>query len=67
MECRKEFNLKNGCNCTEKGCPNSGICCECIRHHREHNELPACYFNKETEATYNRSIENFIKIWQAKH
>ena len=60
MECKREKNL-TGCTCTEMSCPNHGVCCECIRHHRKNNELPGCYFSKEAEATYDRSIENFIR------
>jgi len=37
------------------------MCCECVKHHREKGELPACYFSTETEKTYDRSIENFIR------
>ena len=59
MECREEENLKD-CPCTYS-CDRKGLCCECVRYHRERNELPACYFSKEEEKTYDRSIENFIK------
>jgi len=57
MECKKERNLKEHCNCTYP-CEKKGICCECIAYHRKRNELPACYFSKEKEATYDRSISN---------
>ncbi|MGE4555075.1 MAG: DUF6485 family protein [Candidatus Paceibacterota bacterium] len=60
MECQKEKNLKS-CPCSWPDCPRKGICCECLRYHREKGELPACYFSKEAEKTYDRSIENFIK------
>ncbi|MFH1990635.1 MAG: DUF6485 family protein [Patescibacteria group bacterium] len=60
MECQKENNLKT-CPCTYPGCPRKGICCECIRHHRDNGELPGCCFSKEAEKTYDRSIENFIR------
>ncbi len=59
MECKKQENQKH-CNCTYP-CPRKGICCECIKYHRERNELPACYFSKDQEKTYDRSIENFLK------
>jgi len=29
-------------------------------------ELPACYFPDEIEAGYDRSIENFIRVYQQK-
>ena len=60
MECKKEINQKN-CNCTYP-CQRKGICCECIKHHREKGELPACYFPKEYEKTYDRSIEYFLEL-----
>lgn len=49
------------CNCTYAGCEKHGICCECLHYHRLKGGLPACFFTKEGEATYNRSIENFLK------
>jgi len=72
--CKKEQNLKD-CPCSWPNCPRlqptllilssfawaPGICCECIRHHLVKNELPACFFSKEAEKTYDRSIDNFIK------
>ena len=60
MECKKEKNLTR-CNCSYTPCSRKGICCECIFYHRQNNELPACYFSKEFERTYDRSIKNFIK------
>ncbi len=60
MECKQKENLKT-CPCTYPGCPRKGICCECLRSHREKGELPACYFGPEAEKTYDRSIKKFIK------
>jgi len=60
MECKKELNKIN-CPCTYD-CAKKGICCECIKFHRERNELPACYFSKEQEKTYDRSIKYFLSI-----
>ena len=60
MECKQEENLKD-CPCTYPGCPRKGICCKCLKHHRDRDELPACFFSKEAEKTYNRSVEMFIK------
>ncbi|MGD8566132.1 MAG: DUF6485 family protein [Candidatus Bathyarchaeota archaeon] len=53
-----ENNLAN-CPCTYE-CSRKGKCCECIKSHRYNNELPACYFPKEVEKTYDRSIRRFI-------
>lgn len=56
-----DSNIQN-CNCTYKACPRKGKCCECIQYHQKRGELPACYFSKEAEKTYNRSIEYFIRL-----
>ncbi|HDZ85684.1 MAG TPA: hypothetical protein ENH35_04015 [Candidatus Moranbacteria bacterium] len=58
MECKREENKKS-CPCTHD-CSRRGICCECIRHHQERDELPGCYFSAETEKTYDRSVDKFI-------
>ncbi len=49
------------CPCTYD-CPRHGKCCACVAHHRDNNEgVPGCFFSKEAEATYDRSIENLAK------
>lgn len=63
MECRIKKNMEI-CNCTYEPCSRKGTCCECISYHRPMNELPACYFSKRGEASYNRSIEAFIMDYQ---
>lgn len=63
-ECKKEQNSAQ-CPCTYPGCARKGLCCECIAHHRENGELPACYFSTDAEKTYDRSIEKFIEDWRA--
>jgi len=65
MECKKEKNLSR-CNCTYEPCSKKGICCECIAYHRKLGELPACYFPDDVEKTYDRSIENFIRIYTSR-
>jgi len=37
----KKENLKN-CPCDWPGCERKGTCCECVAHHREAGDLPAC-------------------------
>lgn len=59
MNCKKDRNLK-WCNCSYP-CDKKGICCDCVKYHRERNELPACYFDKDTERSYDRSVENYLK------
>jgi len=65
MECKKEENLKK-CTCTYEPCSRKGICCECLRYHLSHNELPGCVFPPEIEKTYDRSINNFVKYYAKK-
>jgi hypothetical protein len=62
MECKKEQN-KDYCNCTYP-CSKHGICCDCISYHRKAGELPACYFPKDAEKSYDRSISNFLDLIQ---
>ncbi|MDP8253546.1 MAG: DUF6485 family protein [Candidatus Kaelpia aquatica] len=64
MECKKDQNMKF-CNCSYSSCSKKGICCECIKYHRDRGELPACYFNSSEEKTYDRSIENFIRDYRS--
>jgi len=61
MECMKEKNLKD-CICTYDSCSRKGLCCECVRYHRDAGEIPGCFFSKAGEKTYDRSIGNFIKF-----
>lgn len=63
MECRQKENFKN-CPCSYPGCPRKGICCQCIRHHHEKDQLPACYFSPEVEKTYDRSIKKFMESFK---
>ena len=62
VECKSEEN-KIRCNCTYP-CDKKGICCECLRYHMKRNEVPACFFPNDVEKTYDRTIENFIKIYK---
>ncbi len=64
-ECKLEQNKQN-CNCTYEPCSRKGMCCECIRYHWQQGELPACLFPADVEKTYDRSIENFIKLYNRK-
>lgn len=62
MECKLETNKVN-CNCTYP-CSRKGICCDCISYHRSSGQLPACYFPDDIEKGYDRSIDNFIRIYK---
>jgi hypothetical protein len=57
--CANQAQNRARCNCTYEPCPRKGVCCECLAYHRRAGELPACYFDAEAEATYDRSIANF--------
>lgn len=62
VECKKEENEKN-CNCTYP-CSRKGMCCDCLSYHWNMEQLPACFFPKDIEKTYDRSIKNFIDVYQ---
>ena len=64
MECKIKEN-KAKCNCTYEPCSRKGNCCECIRYHLSANEVPACFFSKAAERTYDRSIAHFIRSRRA--
>jgi len=40
-ECKRKENEKS-CPCSHVECERHGICCECIRFHRERKEKPVC-------------------------
>ncbi len=61
MECKKETNLTK-CNCTYEPCTRKGICCECVSYHLRSRELPACFFPKDAERTFDRSFEHFARL-----
>ncbi len=62
MECKKEFNLKERCNCSYPGCSRKGVCCDCLAYHLRNRELPACCFPNDIEKTYDRSFEKFSNL-----
>ena len=63
MECTIEKNKEN-CTCTYMSCEKRGHCCACITYHRKKGQLPGCLFTVEGEKTYDRSIENFVKLYK---
>lgn len=60
MECKKDLN-KVECTCTAVTCSKRGVCCDCVRYHRERGEIPGCFFPPATERTWDRSVANFIR------
>lgn len=65
MDCKKPKNLA-ACNCTYEPCPRKGLCCQCLAYHRDHGELPACFFSEQAEKTFDRSIAAFLRDQKGK-
>ena len=59
MECTFDTN-RAACTCTYD-CDKRGKCCECVAYHRGLKQVPGCFFSKEGERTYDRSIGRFIQ------
>ncbi len=60
--CRNYERNATQCNCTYEPCERKGYCCECLKYHRGHGELPACLFPPEVERTYDRSLRRFLSL-----
>ena len=60
MDCSLKKNM-GACTCTYEPCPRKGKCCECVTYHRRSGELPGCLCTPEAEATYDRSVEHFVR------
>ena len=60
--CTQDKN-KQKCNCTYEPCSRKGFCCECISYHWfSSKEMPACFFSKEAEKTFDRSLGHFLSV-----
>jgi hypothetical protein len=64
LECSLEANKVN-CTCTYN-CKRRGKCCECVEHHRQRQQIPACFFPADVEKTYDRSFARFMQVCQQK-
>jgi hypothetical protein len=64
MECKKSSNLVK-CNCSYSPCSRKGICCDCLQYHLRSRAIPACFFPKDAEASYDRSFEHFAQLVQS--
>ncbi len=53
--------MNKNCPCTYAGCSLHGNCEECVKYHNKRGEFPACFFSKEAEKTYDRSLEKLIE------
>ncbi|MDR1753348.1 MAG: DUF6485 family protein [Eubacterium sp.] len=58
MPCEQNKSMK--CTCTYS-CPRRGQCCACIAYHQRSGEFPACFFSKEAEASYDRSLSRLMR------
>nr|MDO8118044.1 DUF6485 family protein [Candidatus Sigynarchaeota archaeon] len=54
-------NDASTCTCSYDHCSRHGKCCECVRYHKSKDELPGCFFSREGEQKYDRSIVFFIQ------
>lgn len=61
MACPNVRKNLERCTCTYEPCGRKGDCCACLHYHRSMNQLPACFFTKEEEATYDRSVAYFVR------
>ncbi len=61
MECKKDENIAE-CTCSSTTCQIRGVCCDCVRNHREAGEIPGCFFPKSAELKHDRSLEYFIEV-----
>jgi hypothetical protein len=62
MACDNLSKNKEFCNCSYSGCAKQGKCCECLQYHLKMQQLPACCFPKDAEATYDRSFKKFVEV-----
>jgi hypothetical protein len=61
-ECSSRESNAESCACTYTGCPRKGKCCECLRYHLAHRELPGCCFPSDVERTFDRSFRQFAAL-----
>lgn len=52
-------NLKC-CTCTYD-CDKRGLCCACVAYHRAKGQIPGCFFSREAEAGWDRSVGNLCR------
>jgi hypothetical protein len=46
------------CACPKKTCPNNGICCKCVKKHKDTDSLPYCLF---LDNEGDKSVENYYR------
>lgn len=61
MDClNNTININN----STYSCSKKGICCKCNEYYRSLRQLPSCYILADVKNTFDRSIENFLKLLQ---
>ena len=40
--CVNQYENEQDCPCSEENCEYHGICCECIKYHKNCKDLPVC-------------------------
>lgn len=60
MECITTRSQEH-CSCTAKSCDKRGNCCKCVSYHNSRGEIPGCFFSREGERTYDRSLQMFAR------
>ena len=64
VECpRYEQNMAE-CICTWEPCGKKGNCCLCLASHLSAGEVPGCFFPREVERTYDRSMGRFMREFE---
>ena len=58
--CARQASGAKDCPCTYPGCPRHGNCCQCVAHHRDKSQLPACYFTAAQEKSFDRSVAFYL-------
>ncbi len=41
-ECVNKYENEQDCPCKDFDCERHGICCECVRYHKQCGDKPAC-------------------------
>jgi hypothetical protein len=54
---------RDDCVCTYD-CDKRGVCCECVRSHLAHQQLPGCFFPASEERSYDRSFRHFVQMYK---
>jgi len=42
-DCPNKKENEKECSCSDENCERHGVCCECIKYHREKGGKPSCF------------------------